>query len=106
MSNELEKLDFQTAGPCHDCGYNIAHISMQTWNRNNEQLNLLVNNPEFILPKNAEERFKHLTAKNDPAKHFTPGRVNIFCQEKNFSSMVTFILGPYRSPMPWGLKLF
>lgn len=43
--------------------------------------NLLVNNPEFILPKNAEERFKHLTEKNDLGKHFKPGRVNSFCQK-------------------------
>ncbi len=40
--------------------------------------NLLANNPEFILPKNAGERFKQLMAKNDLAKHFKPGPVNIF----------------------------
>lgn len=40
--------------------------------------NLLANNPEFILPKNAEERFKQLTAQNNLAKHFKPGQVNIF----------------------------
>lgn len=44
--------------------------------------NLLADNPEFILPKNAEERFKQLTAKNNLAKQFKPGRVNIF-YEKN-----------------------
>jgi arylsulfatase A-like enzyme len=40
--------------------------------------NLLATNPEFILPKNADERFKQLMAKNNLAKHFKPGQVNIF----------------------------
>jgi len=40
--------------------------------------NLLANNPEFILPKNADERFKQLMSQNDLAKHFKPDQVNIF----------------------------
>ena len=43
--------------------------------------NLLANNLEFILPKNAGERFKQLTAQNDLVKHFKPGQVNIFFKD-------------------------
>lgn len=46
--------------------------------------NLLANNPEFILPKNAEERFKQLMTDSELAKHFKPGRVNIFYKQNQW----------------------
>jgi arylsulfatase A-like enzyme len=54
----------------------IYQCKPKTNKKNNP--NLLANNLEFILPKNADERFKQLVSKNELATHFKPDQVNIF----------------------------